>query len=259
MNCVAAVFARVRNLLQKAVPGGVLLLLAACSANKESFPINPTQNASTQEEAIVVVGISVENPTKGTTLIGTEYTQCIQDAGFFRINEQTHERIGKDVYAWCRNCNSLTENVLSYVPDRTAACNGGVSYIAHKVPAGDYALGYFLVRDLGGFTTMRFASFSILLDNTKNYMGKYISPSASVMDYTPIFHVAPGEVVYVGDVILDFKNILRMNGMSWRHGNTFEGAKAYIRGTGLSDRMVLRPWTAGLPDPIVPQNIQWIK
>ena len=234
----------------------MLLFVCGCSSQIRIDPVSVNKPlALSQGKSLIVLGITTINPPEMETLIGVKYKVCFDDLGIVRIDRSTGLRRGMEITEWCFQCNGLTADLFSN-PERKKSCDGGVSYVAYQLDPGDYALAYMLVRDIGGFLMMNFDSSLFSAEYRRVYSTKEISKNGTILNITPTFNVLPGEVVYIGDVVFDYKYVFA-NRVSWSHGSSVDGAKDYIAATGIGEQMKFRPWNSVSNDQTSANSLQW--
>ncbi|MTJ84441.1 MAG: hypothetical protein F8N37_25930 [Telmatospirillum sp.] len=217
--------------------------LAGCGVQTDGRSITSGKPALTSSqpggEAIVVIGVSVRNPV--TAAFGVEFPTY---AGWIAVDPATGIRTGDVQLLHTEFCATVT---LSYDigASLSDACRG-TEYRAFQVPPGSYALAWLYHGDNGLYSVASFDRIAAMtgaagrgeLQSVRIYGETKLKPT------TPRFTVAAGEVLYAGDVIVDFKE----PGVSITVSDSVASARSYLAQSGgadVAERMTVRRMTFG--------------
>lgn len=197
-------------------------LLAACAnhdPNRYIAPVNPSQLLQIPSgKGAVIIGHSVKNPTERSLQLAPDSTGI----GWIAIDPVTGRRVGVDAAVAQLTCNMLG--------NCDADTGRAVQYQVYVLDPGTYALGWVA----NGGTVAEPSIFSSLTTAP----GFSVSLDARAQATTPVFKLAPGEVVYPGDLIFDFASNDRL---SWTIVQNDAAARRYLSATGLAGQLIDRP------------------
>jgi hypothetical protein len=217
----------------------VASLLCACAHDpNRNDSVNPGSLKVTDKQAVAVVGLAIGNPGGSA--------QPIQ-AAWIMVDGQTGRRVGLGTWwewAACSGWRAPINRLGSF----TDACDGGAQYAAFQLEPGTYALGW-IVDQRSYFGATDFAQVrltTVTHGYTRGGSTVTASEAGQIRRDSPRFTVRPGEVVYVGDVVVDFTNPSRL---TWTLHVDESQARQFMVSSGLGDRMAVRPWTTlcGIP------------
>ena len=133
-------------------------------------------------------------------------------------------------------------------PDMPVADSGGAfasppvpgetAYYIYPVAPGTYSLGWVESQSSGVFLVSAFQSVKITANTNGADLGHTFSQVARARADTPTFEVGAGEVVYVGDVVLDLREKDRLS--LWYKDSTQQAA-AFLKAHGI-EGFVGRVW-----------------
>jgi hypothetical protein len=178
-------------------------------------------------QSVVIVGYRVSDPAASEP---GHLSQQAMNGAWVNIDPRTGMRAGTQL-PWFR----LARYIFADHP---------VIYTVHVVPPGTYALGYVELRiNLQDvlFQPTRFEHIGKKTTSTSQGLilrfDYEFSSAARATPIAPTFTVAAGDVVYVGDILLDFT---KQGRMEWALSRTDDDVKRELANTGLADRFVYR-------------------
>ncbi len=175
-------------------------------------------------DALVIIGLSIVHPRTHPQFLGLIDKPWVFGLGWIAYDPGTMKRTGKLMAMMNNECGRLWNNFCS-----------GTDYVVHRIPAGTYALGWAAQDRMASFT--RFDQITSTIKYAYNDLGGgqatfvpyrlwSFSDAAVVRPTTPVFSVQPGDIVYVGDVILDFGDPGAVS-LSWKQDEA--AARAWLR------------------------------
>jgi hypothetical protein len=220
---------RFRHLALRHLTRGLLvvaacLAMAACGAPPEGTPIFMTAQApSAPGKGTLVVGVQlVAPPTTRLGLrpsVGYALLRAEPSGGGRMLRQRPSVR-------WLGMCGLFDHTIC-----------GNIQYQAYSVPPGTYALGWVEVgEDNEIFVAAAFRRARLFRS------GAITSLSFSglrIGRQTPVVKVAAGEVVYPGNLVLDFHTPNRLAVSIVQHP---AAAREALAPTGLAAAMLVRPW-----------------
>jgi hypothetical protein len=212
-------------------------ILSGCASGNQSNLIYPSSVGSTltlpQEKAALVVGITVQNPAFDQTIWKNA---LYSELGLVSVDPRTGYRVGSGMPFINTGCSIL----LTCYVNRGEA----VQYQVYVVDPGTYALGWVWLMGAGKSVAQAMHFREVTVSYADNMIDA--SLDARLLASTPIVTAAPGEVVFAGDLVLDYG---REGWVGWSIRQDDAGALDYLKRTGLAGRMVSRPMrrTDGFP------------
>ncbi|MGE5505389.1 MAG: hypothetical protein ACM31L_13280 [Actinomycetota bacterium] len=214
-----------------------LLLFCGCAGpapDPSRFsPISPTSVTTVDGQGVVVMGLSLIHPPMRDGLL-TGWRALPVDLTWIAYSPATRQRIGR---------TTLTASHDGTGCDQAGHCP--TRPLLWVVPAGRYLLASAEVGPVDVKKAHNIANFDhVATTSGTNQFGSFvlhdfsgaIAPSGDV----PTFSVAAGEVVYVGDLRLDFG---RGKSFAWSLGRDDAAARQFLTGSPLGERMTVRPGT----------------
>jgi hypothetical protein len=199
-----------------------MFLLAACAASNQAT--EPTDAAHAVAlppgKAAVALGLTTVTP-RHAELTGVEFNTYVY---WITYDQASRRRVGQTALRSRIGCDFL--NKCSPVIDN-------VQYQLYLVDPGSYAISgiqYGTLYDI---------------DPTRQ------DDNPPLQAVAPGFTVAPGEVVYVGNLAVDFGKTWWIG---WSANQDAAAARAFLSPTGLADRLVLRPMVRVDGTPINPTD-----
>lgn len=181
----------------------------------------PAKLTLSEGEALIVVGYSIRDPAM--TGQGAEFPVHF---GWMPFDAQG-KRLGQTMMTTTERC----------ARNQSKACES-VQYRLYKIPAGNYALAWtFHGRKLIGLAA--FESGGVRFHrNTQEIMAIDWSDNARVLPGLPGFRVAAGEVVYIGNLVLSFKD--QKPDYAWSPTREEENVRAIMASSPYADRFTVR-------------------
>ncbi len=172
------------------------------------------------DEALVVVGYSIRGAEK--TGYDTEFPVHF---GWMPFDAQGR-RLGQTMMTSTERCGRKQSN----------ACDS-VQYRLYKIPAGNYALAWTFHGKL--ISLAKFESGNVRFHRqTQEIQAISWSDNAYVVPGLPGFRVAAGEVLYIGNLVLSFKD--KMPDFAWSATREEENVRAIMASSPYADRFTVR-------------------
>jgi hypothetical protein len=215
-----------------------LFLLSACANPNLTTPSGASGLTVNDHQSVVIVGFSLVNP-KG---LG------VQERGeWMAIDPHTGLRVGKRLLLMWAACSVGSAPMFS-MGSFSDACDGDAQYLAFEAEPGTYGLAWVIDNATLQSVSAKFyptSDFSRYTLTTSHRAGSHnttveLSDVARIRRDTPVFTVKPGEAVYIGEIVADFT---KGTDLQWKQRVNDTRAKDLLTASGLSDRMVVRPWT----------------
>lgn len=203
----------------------VLILLASC-ANPYPGTIGPESDTvplalpPPAADGIVVIGMKVEHPARDG--FGHPWAMF---GGWVTIDPATDMRVGKTMTRF-----RFLGGVFA-----SDAFDGRTQYLTYTVPAGTYAFAWV---EHGPILYEPTAFLAITTRSSEYSFSRQFSDEAKAQPNTPVFTVKPGEIVYVGDLTLDFGT---PHSMRWSMAVNEAAARAGVASEGIGEKMTVRP------------------
>jgi hypothetical protein len=170
-------------------------------------------------EGAVIIGLSVENPSLNKP--GEPYSV----SGAWIPVSPSGEHVGRD---------SHVSFLIRGGPSHGGAF-GGTQYFSYQLPAGTYALGW--VEHAGNvFPASQFQNLTVMATSRSVGVSRYYG-AVRIRPSTPLFVAKPGEVVYVGNLVLDFGGASAQ--VHWSTARSDSNARASLA-AGVVQQMTVR-------------------
>jgi hypothetical protein len=197
-------------------------ILAGCAQRDASSYPTREEVFKARPQAGILTGYQFKNTDENSFLS----TSVMTWLGFVPFDPNTGQQIGDRVYTDGRGCGG----------HKTLSCEIAV-YVPLVLPPGHYALGLF-------YRTLWPHCLMIGKCDINERTGEaWVNSSAKVGPDTYTFTVEPNELVYIGDIVIDFDStlnpVLSVN-------QTPDAARQSLIKDDLQDRMVVRPMKKGL-------------
>jgi hypothetical protein len=205
----------------------MILMLVGCmpfvrNPNEHTGMRQPQLINLTGNESLIVIGSSI----RGASLnIGGGQREVY--SVWVSFDAATHKTTNQNMLTIPEDCGALLS--------KSKGCNG-IQYYAFKVTAGDYAFAWiFHVDRLYSFINFAKLNLKWQVDTLTNYE---MTDQAPVGAQTSTFHIGSGEVLYVGDVLLDFSDVGVVKPTI--STSSAQQVQAFLAPTGLADKLVVR-------------------
>jgi hypothetical protein len=212
---------------------GALLLLGGCTTAQPTPKVPLSAADLDPHQGIVIFGLSV---TRGQPSNLGVYPGVW--GYWIAYDPTTGKRIGTDT--WEMNTGSgifMADDMKS----------GATGYRFFKLPPGDYAIGF--MRDV---TNQVATNYMFVAGSLQQAYNQYLTgaradigdptllPDAQVLPSTPRFHVAAGEVIYIGDLNFDVGDRF---GLHWSLSQSDAAARSFAAtaGADATARLIARP------------------
>lgn len=207
----------------------VALTLSGCSITSSQIDLSKPYDPAAQKPlpgatAIVLLGLESLNwGNEGGVITGYHTTYQLMQIDPATLRFKPMGRSGK------LRCSDKGGS--------DADCRGATTYHVFRVPPGTYALQYTIHEGLG-FGMAR-AAMVKTTRSSNHLVGMDYSSDATTVPHAPRFTVRDNEVLYVGNVVLDYRTRGKLT-TSIKLDE--DQAKSILAPTGLDKRMVTRPW-----------------